>query len=72
MKLTFKALGFVTIVECEGGTCSSAIEAFERVTQKSLSNMDLFVNGSKIQDLNTELEDGSEVTAIKSKHESAY
>ena len=73
MKITFKTLGFEASVKCnDGANCSQAIEAFERLTGKSLSNMDLFANGKKITDLESEaLEDGAEITAVKSKHESA-
>ena len=73
MKITFKTLGFEASVKCnDGANCSQAIEAFERLTGKSLSNMDLFAKGKKITDLETEaLEDGAEITAVKSKHESA-
>ena len=70
MKITFKTLGFEASVKCnDGANCSQAIEAFERLTGKSLSNMDLFANGSKITDLNAEAPE--EITAVKSKHESA-
>ena len=73
-KITFKTLGFEATVECDGDDveCTEAMETFERLTSKSLSNMDLFVNNSKVQDLDSQtLSDGDVVTAVKSKHESA-
>ena len=57
-------------VECEeGATCSDAIAAFERLTQKSLSNMDLYAGGKKIENFDDVASD--EIVAVKSKHESA-
>ena len=70
--ITVKVLGSEFKVECEDGTgCSDALETFERVTGKALKGMDLYVNGNKSKG-NETLQDGDEVVAIKSKHESAF
>lgn len=70
-KITVKVLGNEFSVECnDNENCSEALETFERVTKKAFKGMDLYVNGVKATD-NTVLNDGDEVVAIKSKHESA-
>lgn len=71
VKITVKVLGSKFEVECDDNTgCSDALETFERVTGKALKEMDLYVNGAKAQEGDV-LQDGDEVVAIKSKHESA-
>lgn len=70
MKIQFKGLGLDVSVECdEGATCADAIATFERITQKSLANMDLYAGGKKIENFDDVASD--EIVAVKSKHESA-
>lgn len=72
MKITVKTLGGK--FEFESQECtnySEALTAFERLYSKSLDGMDLFVDGAKVKDLNTELKGNTEFVAVKSKHESA-
>lgn len=72
MKISVKTLGAKFELEVENGTnYEKALEVFERVTNKSLAGMDLYANGEKVKDLSEEVQDGTEVVAIKSKHESA-
>lgn len=70
VKIKLKVLGAEFEIECEDGTCSEALETFERVSDKAIKNMDLFRNGQKLTG-NETLEDGDEIVAVKSKHESA-
>lgn len=71
VKITVKVLGSKFEVECDDDTeCSDALETFERVTGKALKEMDLYRNGAKMTESDV-LQDGDEVVAIKSKHESA-
>ena len=70
MKIQFKGLGLDVSVECtEGATCADAVATFERITQKSLANMDLYAGGKKIENFDDVASD--EIVAVKSKHESA-
>lgn len=50
---------------------AEALETFERLTSKSLKNYDVFSAGRKVRDLNSTVEDGEELVAIRSKNESA-
>ena len=70
VKITLKVLGSKFEIECEDGTCGDALETFERVTSKAIKEMDLFRNGQKLS-YDAPLEDGDEIVAVKSKHESA-
>ena len=50
--INFKGLGFELSVSVpQNATCSEAIAAFERITSKSLSGMDLYDGARKITDL---------------------
>ena len=69
--INFKGLGFELSVSVpQNATCSEAIAAFERITSKSLSGMDLYDGARKITDLEKEVAP-KEITAVKSKHASA-
>lgn len=72
MKITVKTLGAkMTLEVTEGSSYETALGVFERIYNKSLEGMDLYENGTKVKDLTQTITDGAELTAVKSKHESA-
>ena len=72
MKILVAVLGASLSVEVsEGANAQDALNAFERLTGKVLGSMDVYNSGTKVTDLSQPLKDGAELTAVKSKHESA-
>lgn len=73
-KVKVQALGASLEVECDGesGTCSEVVEVFQTLSQKLMDGMDYYKNGEKVVDPLTErMQNGDNLVAIKSKHESA-
>ena len=73
MKISVAVLGNKVEVEvADGASASEALATFERISNKVLGGMDVYKDGKKLEDLGNEvLQDGDEIVAVKSKHESA-
>ena len=74
MRIQFQLPGQgASTIELNEGECNyqSALSAFERLNERAMANYDLFVNGKKVKDLTETIEDGTVVTAVSSKNESA-
>lgn len=72
MKIKFKALGAKFEIEvAKGSNYTQALNALGEVTCKPFENVDLFVDGSKVKDWNEEVEKGTTITVLKTKHSSA-